>query len=90
MAPIRPPSLRVLLAKPSRFIHLPVQFLIIDGKEIIREAIGILGWLSVSLGQWAYDGWYIALGMAALGILASGGARRFPGEPRMRSSCWRW
>lgn len=71
-------SLRVLLAKPSRFIHLPVQFLIIDGKEIIREAIGILGWLSVSLGQWAYDGWYIALGMAALGILASGGGSAVP------------
>lgn len=71
-------SLRVLLAKPSRFIHLPVQFLVFNGRELAREGVGILGWLSISLGQWTYDGWFIALALAALGVFPATGRNAAP------------
>jgi hypothetical protein len=63
-------NLHVLLAKPSRFIRLPVQFLILAWRQIVLQSVGRLGWLSIALARWDYHGWYIALAMAVLGVMA--------------------
>ncbi len=68
-------NLRVFLAKPSRLVHMPIAFMIHDGLQLCREAIGVLGWLAILLAPWIYAGWVVALICAGLAIvLASGSA----------------
>jgi hypothetical protein len=62
-------NLRVFLAKPSRFIHMPIAFLISDGVELCHEAVGVLGWLAIMLAPRTYHGWWLALGLAGLSVL---------------------
>ncbi len=62
-------NFRVLLAKPSRFLHLPIAFFQQTGWFLIRQGIGWLGWLSVKLAHWAYAGWIVALGCAAASVV---------------------
>ncbi|MDD2876282.1 MAG: DUF2142 domain-containing protein [Acidiphilium sp.] len=66
-------QVRVLLADPLRLITLPVGFLIANFEFLVTSGIGRLGWLSIGLAPWDYAGWGIALGAAALGVLAARG-----------------
>jgi hypothetical protein len=58
-------QLRVLLANPLRLLTLPFGTMLTD-PWLLRETVGVLGWLDVVLPQWLYAAWYVALGAALL------------------------
>jgi uncharacterized membrane protein len=66
-----PDNLRVLLAHPLDIIILPVKLLIDQTSFFLRSSVGMLGWLSIDLHQWQYDGWYAATIIALLGLLCA-------------------
>ena len=74
-------QLRVLLAEPARLVWLPASTLIHD-PWLLRQGIGVLGWLNVQLPESAYQAWMVAL---AGGLLADLLAARGQ-EVRMRDT----
>ena len=64
-------NLRVLLAHPAAILRLPWQFLVLDSSNIVRSAIGMLGWLQIPLHHWQYQGWDIAVPAALVAGLAA-------------------
>jgi uncharacterized membrane protein len=72
-------NLHILLAKPARFITMPVALLTGPwGGLLLQEMIGILGWLNLFFPQRFYTAWTLAL-LAALFALVF--ARREQGVP---------
>jgi hypothetical protein len=59
----------ILLAKPSRFLHIPIRFMQDEWWFLVRQAVGWLGWLTVPLAPWAYTGWFIALACALASVM---------------------
>ena len=75
-------NLRVLLARPSEFVLLPVRFLAHEWLDQIHSAIGVLGWLTIVLPWWQYLGWMlaaIAAAAATLFTVGTGEARAWRG-----------
>ena len=69
-------GVRVLLADPVRIVWLPWHDLAQNYVGLSRQAVGVLGWLSVSLTHHLYRDWYEALGAAALATLLGASAGR--------------
>jgi hypothetical protein len=61
-------QLRVLLAEPARALWLPARTMLGD-PWLIRQMIGVLGWLTVELPGALYLAWVIAFGCALLADL---------------------
>ena len=65
----------VLLHHPLLVLTLPLQTIWSDGLQKLKEAVGVLGTLSVSMANCMYSLWYAAVVLAALGdVLAAGRA----------------
>jgi hypothetical protein len=62
---------RILLAHPTLLLSLPWQYILTDGQQKLKEAVGILGTLSVNLDDWCYRFWGWAVGIAALALIVS-------------------
>ncbi len=69
-------GLRCLIAHPLAVVLLPFHAFAANAPLYLREAIGILGWLSVILPRWDYQGWSLALLVALLGTMLAGPADR--------------
>ncbi len=69
-------GVRVLLADPARIFWLPWHDLVQNYVGLSRQAIGVLGWLNISLTHHLYRDWYDALGAAALATLLGASAGR--------------
>ncbi len=69
-------NLRGLIAHPGAALLLPVRDLAAHALVYLREAIGVLGWLSVTLPRWQYRGWGLALLAAFIGTMLAGPAER--------------
>ncbi|MGC8532680.1 MAG: DUF2142 domain-containing protein [Acidiphilium sp.] len=69
-------GVRVLLADPTRIFLLPWHDISQNYVGLSRQAIGVLGWLNVSLTHHLYRDWYDALAAAALATLLGASAGR--------------
>lgn len=58
-------QLRVLWAAPLRLVQLPWDNIRHD-PWLIKQGIGLLGWLDLILPQWLYRSWAAAIGCAAM------------------------
>ena len=60
---------RILLAHPTRLLTLPWHYVLSDGQQKLKEAVGILGLLSLNLDDWCYQLWGYAVGFACLTLI---------------------
>ncbi|GAN81086.1 DUF2142 domain-containing protein [Acidocella aminolytica] len=61
-------NLHILLADKARFLILPLHTLHLFGSNLAAQAIGALGLLQIVFPHWFYTLWWIAVGMALLGV----------------------
>jgi uncharacterized membrane protein len=64
-----PVNFHILLARPARFFTMPAQLLAGSWWLLLREMIGILGWVNLMLPQRLYVCWTLALAVALLGLV---------------------
>ncbi|MDE8345680.1 MAG: DUF2142 domain-containing protein [Acidocella sp.] len=62
-------NLHILLARPIRFLALPVFTEAIWGVQILREAVGVLGALEIQLPNGYYAAWAVCGGAALVGLV---------------------
>ena len=73
-----------LLADPLRVVPIAVATVSNDFLNLAMQAVGVLGWLKITLPGWAYDWGWASLGLATLSLVVE------PGGPSLKRAAIVW